>query len=199
MGGEDRSSSPLLDDLFSGPQIPSVFPPPTLNEAAAVASLNRCSSPAPRVGLPWPPQAAAPATSIQAGPAAPHLMAMDDQPTAAQAARTKAQPPSALWYLLRGNEHQQRRRTSRSGRGSSPAPGVELPPWPCQVISTRITSPGSTALMSKSGVFGGNGDFLISGHEFLFSSLKALPIDSHDIALISLFVSMPLNTTKFRY
>ena len=51
MDGEDRSVDPELDPLFSYPQIPSVFPPPTSHEAAAGVSVGRGSSPAPRVGL----------------------------------------------------------------------------------------------------------------------------------------------------
>ena len=67
MEGEDRSVDPELDPLFSYPQIPSVFPPPTSHEAAAGVSVGRGSSPAPRVGLARPPPAAPPVASVQAG------------------------------------------------------------------------------------------------------------------------------------
>jgi len=43
MNGEDRSVDPELDPLFSYPQIPSVFPPPTSHEAAAGVSVGRGS------------------------------------------------------------------------------------------------------------------------------------------------------------
>ncbi|XP_066380329.1 L10-interacting MYB domain-containing protein-like [Miscanthus floridulus] len=67
MDGEDRSVDPELDPLFSYPQIPSVFPPPTSHEAAADVSVGRGSSSAPRVGLARPPPAAPPVASVQGG------------------------------------------------------------------------------------------------------------------------------------
>jgi len=67
MDDEDRSVDPELDPLFSYPQIPSVFPPPTSHEAAAGVSVGRGSSPAPRVGLARPPPAAPPVASVQGG------------------------------------------------------------------------------------------------------------------------------------
>lgn len=94
MAGDDRSDDPVLDPLFSYPQISSVLHPTSFPEAEAMASLIRGSSPAPRVGLSRPP----PVASVQggtgggrvAGPAsrtgsaAPHWVATDGQASASQ-------------------------------------------------------------------------------------------------------------------
>lgn len=65
MDGDDRSDDPLLDELFPPPQIPTFSPSPSMLDAAVGAAGSRGNSPAPRVGLPRPPQAAAPAASSQ--------------------------------------------------------------------------------------------------------------------------------------